>query len=204
MKGIFLMRCECTILRDAYLVQMVAEMALGLVAPMPLATTCLRTCELTIHRCTRCASLEKLGTSSRDGDASIASLPSTETRLWTEVLAPTHCVCERSAVSDAALDLNGEEKSATAERAGVVVEKRIPRCDLADACNSVRRGSRSCGEDRVQLCALVHTGCPRQDRFLAHTFTCTRAGRHAQKHTHKHACRHTHKRHGVFQNANLG
>ena len=31
-------------------------------------------------------------------------------------------------------------------------------------CNGVYRGSRSCGEDYVQLCALVHTGCTRQDR----------------------------------------
>ena len=30
--------------------------------------------------------------------------------------------------------------------------------------NGVYRGSRSCGEDYVQLCALVHTGCTPQDR----------------------------------------
>ena len=27
------------------------------------------------------------------------------------------------------------------------------------------RGSESCGQDYVQLCALVHTGCTRQNRF---------------------------------------
>ena len=32
-------------------------------------------------------------------------------------------------------------------------------------CNGVCRGSESCGQDYVQLCALVHTGCTRQDRF---------------------------------------
>ena len=32
-------------------------------------------------------------------------------------------------------------------------------------CNGVCRGSESSGEDCAQLCALVHTGCTRQDRF---------------------------------------
>ena len=32
-------------------------------------------------------------------------------------------------------------------------------------CNSVCRGSELCGEDCVQLCALVHTGCTQQGRF---------------------------------------
>ena len=31
--------------------------------------------------------------------------------------------------------------------------------------NGVCRSSESCGEDYVQLCALVHTGCTRQNRF---------------------------------------
>ena len=33
-------------------------------------------------------------------------------------------------------------------------------------CNSVCRGSKSCGGDYVQVCALVHMRCTRQDRFL--------------------------------------
>ena len=32
-------------------------------------------------------------------------------------------------------------------------------------CSSVCRGSEACGEDHVQVCALVHTKCTRQDRF---------------------------------------
>ena len=34
-------------------------------------------------------------------------------------------------------------------------------------CNGACGGSESCGEDCVQLCVLVHTGCTRQDRFSA-------------------------------------
>ena len=36
-------------------------------------------------------------------------------------------------------------------------------------CNGVCKGSESWEEDWVQLCALVHTGCTRQDRFLGGT-----------------------------------
>ena len=32
-------------------------------------------------------------------------------------------------------------------------------------CNDVCRASKSCGEDFVWVCALVHTKCARQDRF---------------------------------------
>ena len=32
-------------------------------------------------------------------------------------------------------------------------------------CKGVCRDSESCGLDYVQLCALVHTGCTRQNRF---------------------------------------
>ncbi len=34
-------------------------------------------------------------------------------------------------------------------------------------CNGVCRGSESCEMDYVQLCALVHTGCTRQNSFSA-------------------------------------
>ena len=32
-------------------------------------------------------------------------------------------------------------------------------------CNGVCRGPKSCGEDYVQVCELVHVRCTRQDRF---------------------------------------
>ena len=32
-------------------------------------------------------------------------------------------------------------------------------------CDGVCRGSKSCGDDYAQLCALVHTWCTQQNRF---------------------------------------
>ena len=36
---------------------------------------------------------------------------------------------------------------------------------LAAGVQQCAQGSKSCGDDCIKLCALVHTGCTQQDRF---------------------------------------